>query len=185
MLVHNKNVNPWKLLGSVCVYQNDWIRVREDRVIRPDGQPGIYGVVEVAPSVVVLAADDQDHVVLVGQWRYARAKFSWELPLGGAHPEDHDRRVTAARELREETGVAAAHWESLGLVEACVGVTNDVQEIFVATSLTHVGSQPDPSEQIQTRWVPFPEAVRMVMAGEITECASIAAILKHHVRRHS
>ena len=178
-------MNPWKLLDSVCVYQNEWIRVREDQVIRPDGLPGIYGVVEIAPSVVVLAVDDQDRVVLVGQWRYARAKFSWELPLGGAHPEDHDLRASAARELREETGVEALHWESLGQVEACVGVTNDVQEIFVATGLTHAQSRPDPAEQLQTRWVPFAEAVRMVMSGEIAECASIAAILKQHVRRHS
>jgi hypothetical protein len=60
-------INPWQLRGSKIVYQNPWIRVREDDVIRPDGQPGIYGVVEIVPSVVVLALDQEDRIALVGQ----------------------------------------------------------------------------------------------------------------------
>lgn len=173
-------MNPWKRLGSREIYRNPWIRVREDEVLRPDGKPGIYGVVEIAPSVVVVALDDRDEVVLVGQWRYTRDKFSWELPLGGSHGSDTDMQATAARELREETGVEAAQWRCLGTIEACIGVTTDTQWIYLATDLRKLASRPDPEERLQTRWVPFDEAVRAVLDGEIVESASMTAILKVH-----
>ncbi len=170
-------------MSTRTVYENAWIRVHEDEVLRPDGQPGIYGVVEVPPSVAVLAIDDLDRVVLVGQWRYTRAKYCWELPVGGAHPGETDLQITAARELREETGVEAASWHFLGIVEACVGVTTDTQSIYVARDLKKLPSAPDPEEVLQTRWIPFEDAVREVLQSEITECASMAAILKWNALR--
>jgi ADP-ribose pyrophosphatase len=69
--------NPWTVESSRVVYENSWIRVREDLVIRPDGNPGIYGVVDIRPSVGVLAINDRDEAVLVGQWRYTLSRYSW------------------------------------------------------------------------------------------------------------
>lgn len=171
-------MNPWKLLDSRAIYENAWIRVREDRVVRPDGNPGIYGVIEIPPSVVVLALDDEGRIVLVGQWRYTREKYSWELPLGGAHPGETDMQAVAARELREETGVEAAEWRFLGTIEACIGVTTDTQWIYLATDLKKLASTPDPEERLEIRWVALDEAVKAVLNGEIREGASVAAILK-------
>ncbi len=62
--------NPWTMLSTREIYKNDWIRLREDRVLRPDGGEGIYGVVEVRPSIGVVALNDRDELLLVGQWRY-------------------------------------------------------------------------------------------------------------------
>lgn len=176
-------VNPWKLIGSRNIYENPWIKVREDRVLRPDDQPGIYGVVEIPPSVVVLAIDQDDQVPLVGQWRYTRNRYSWELPLGGAHPGETDMQAVAARELREETGVEACVWRWLGTVEACIGVTTDTQWIYLATGLTKLNSTPDPEEQLQVRWVPFEQAVAEVLDGTIVEGASMTALLKFEALR--
>lgn len=175
--------NPWTRLSTKTIYENPWIRVREDQVVRPDGKPGIYGVVELPPSVAVLALDEQDRVVLVGQWRYTREQYSWEVPLGGSHPGETDMQLVAARELREETGVEARQWECLGEIHACIGVTTDTQWIYLATGLSKLASQPDPEEILQIRWVPLQEAVRMVMEGEIREGASMAAILKLQAMR--
>ncbi len=171
-------MNPWKLLDSRAIYENAWIRVREDRVIRPDGTPGIYGVIEIPPSVVVLALDEEGRIVLVGQWRYTREKYSWELPLGGAHTGETDMQAVAARELREETGVEAANWKFLGTIEACIGVTTDTQWIYLATELKKLASTPDPEERLEIRWVALEAAVQAVLNGEIREGASVAAILK-------
>jgi hypothetical protein len=93
--------NPWKTLSSRFVYDNPWIRVREDQVVRPDGQPGIYGVVEFKNRAVgVLPVDDKGRIWLVGQFRYTVQAYSWEIPEGGGPPSESPE-ATARRELRE------------------------------------------------------------------------------------
>lgn len=170
--------NPWQTLESRIIYQNPWIRVREDKVIRPDGQPGIYGVIEINPSVGVVALNSRGEIALVGQWRYTHQKFSWEIPTGGSAKEDESILDAAKRELEEETGIRAEVWTSLGTIDNSNGVTTDVSSLFLATGLSFVKSRPEPTEDIVTRWFGFNEAVGMVMNGEITESSSVAAILK-------
>src|SRR5436190_1936425 len=76
--------SPWKTNSSRVVYENPWVRVREDHVTRPGGGPGLYGVIEIRPSVGVVATNDRDEIVLVGQWRYSVDRYSWEIPRGGS-----------------------------------------------------------------------------------------------------
>lgn len=166
-------------MQSRTAYENAWLRVREDQVLRPDGQPGIYGVVEIRPSVGVLAFNDENQMALVGQWRYTLERYSWEIVRGGSSEGENDMLAVAKRELREETGFTAAKWESLGSVDVCNGVTTDVQHLFVARDLEFVGVHLDPVEEIATEWVPLDGAVQMVARGEITEVCSVAGILKH------
>lgn len=160
------------------MYENKWIRVREDEVVRPDGGPGIYGVIEIWPSVGVVAIDDQDQVVLVGQWRYSLDRYSWEVPRGGSHPHETDMQAVAARELAEETGTLARQWQALGSVDVCNGVANDVQSLFLATGLSGTERNLDPEEQIAMQWVPFNEALEMAIDGRITEVCTVAALLR-------
>jgi 8-oxo-dGDP phosphatase len=169
--------SPWKTVASETKYQNAWIRVREDQVIRPDGGTGIYGVVEIRPSIAVVAVNSKDEIVLVGQWRYALDRHSWEVPRGGSNPGELDMLSVAQRELAEEAGVLAAKWESMGPVDVCNGVSNDVQTLFLATELSATATNLDPEEDIVVEWRSFDEAVRMAMDGRITEVCSIAAIL--------
>jgi 8-oxo-dGTP pyrophosphatase MutT (NUDIX family) len=169
--------NPWKLTASRIAYENNWIRVREDQVVRPDGKPGVYGVVEIRPSVGIVALNARDEVVLVGQWRYALNRHSWEIPRGGSHPGESDMLATAQRELAEEAGVIAAQWEVLGPVDVCNGVANDVQTLYLATDLSKTSMNLDPEEDIVVEWKPFAEAVNMAMDGRITEVCSVAALL--------
>lgn len=177
--------NPWKTLSSRAVYQNRWLRVREDEVVRPDGGPGIYGVVEIRPSVGVLAINGKDEVAIAGQWRYALGRYSYEIVRGGSEEGERDLLAVAQRELREEAGYEAREWALLGSVDVCNGVTTDVQHLFVAHELTFVGTNQDPFEEIHTEWRPFREAIRMVLDGEITEVCSVAAILKYQAVRVS
>jgi 8-oxo-dGTP pyrophosphatase MutT (NUDIX family) len=170
--------NPWVTKATRIAYRNAWIQVREDEVVRPDGQPGLYGVVEVRPSVGVVAVNDRDEVVLVGQWRYALNRYSWEIPRGGSEPGETDMLAVAARELAEEAGVGAANWQALGPVDVCNGVADDVQSLFFATGLSAVSMNLDAEEDISVEWKPFHEAVTMAMDGRITEVCSVAALLR-------
>jgi len=170
--------NAWTTLSERTVYENAWIRVREDHFVRPDGQIGIYGVIEIRPSVGVVALNEREEIALIGQYRYTSKRYTWEIPRGGSALEEQDLLAVAKRELREEAGIAAATWQSLGRVDVCNGVTTDVQHLFLASKLSLVGVEPDPEEDLTVHWVPFVEAVRMVHGNEITEVCSIAAILK-------
>src|SRR3712207_4165057 len=112
--MHEKFDNPWKTVDSRTVYDNPWINVREDQVIRPDGAPGIYGVVHMKnQAIAVLPMDKDGSIYLVGQYRYTLNAYSWEIPEGGS-PEGEDPLETAQRELLEETGLVAASWKLLG-----------------------------------------------------------------------
>lgn len=176
--------NPWTKLASRLVYENPWIRLREDTVIRPDGGQGIYGVVEVRPSIGVLAINDRDELLLVGQWRYPAGRYCWEIPRGGSHGGETAVQAVAARELREEAGVEAASWTPLISVDVNNGITTDTEHLFLATGLTSTQAKPDPEEEIEVRWVPFNEAVQMAVRGELTEVCTVAAILLlSHLRR--
>jgi 8-oxo-dGTP pyrophosphatase MutT (NUDIX family) len=175
--------NPWKTTASRVAYENAWIRVREDQVTRPDGTAGLYGVVEIRPSVGIVALNERDEIALVGQWRYALNRHSWEIPRGGSAPEETEILAVAQRELAEEAGVKATRWQVLGPVDVCNGVANDVQTLYLATELSETPMNLDPEEDIVVEWKPFAEAVKMAMDGRITEVCSIAGILMAAQRR--
>ena len=106
--------NPWTTLGSKIVYKNPWITVREDKVIRPDGKEGIYGVVDTRIATAVVALTPEQEVYLIGQYRYSMNEYTWELIEGGSDPGE-DPKNTAIRELREEAGLVAGEFIQLGL----------------------------------------------------------------------
>src|ERR1051325_382654 len=105
--------NPWRTLSSEEVYENPWIKVREDAVVHPDGEQGIYGVVHFKNVAIGVLPVEDDYIYLVGQYRYPLEKYSWEIPEGGC-PEGEDFLQAAQRELAEETGLRADNWQELG-----------------------------------------------------------------------
>ena len=158
-------------------YENPWITVWHDEVDRPDGSPGIYGVVHFANLAAgVVALDADDRIVLVGQHRYTLGEYAWEIPEGGV-PSGEDPLVGAQRELREETGLTAATWRELGRMDLSNSVSDERAIMFVATDLTHGDAEPEPTEALEVRWVPLAEAVTMVRDGRITDAMSVAGIL--------
>jgi len=157
-------------------YDNPWITVWHDEVDRPDGSPGIYGVVHFANVAAgVVAIDDEDRIVLVGQHRYTLDTYSWEIPEGGV-PAGESPIDGARRELREETGLEAAHWDELLQVELSNSVSDERAVLFFATDLHHGLASPDPTERLAVRWVPFDEALAMTTDGRITDVMSVVAI---------
>ena len=95
------NSNPWQTISSTTVYENPWMRIREDAVIRPDGNDGIYGVMETKDSVVIVALNEQHEVYLIRSFSYPSLEWGWGLPGGGGN--DEEAEVASKRELAEET----------------------------------------------------------------------------------
>lgn len=175
--------NPWTTLSSRLIYENPWIRLREDQVLRPDGQAGIYGVVQFKNRAVgVLPVDEQGRVWLVGQHRYPLDAYSWEIPEGGC-PESETPEATALRELREETGLIAARLELVATAHLSNSVSDEIAYIFRATGLTEGPDDPEGCERIDVRRVEWEEAWSMLRRGEITDSMSVIAMLDEAVRR--
>ena len=166
-------------------YENAWITVWHDDGSRPDGSPGIYGVVHFENLAAgVIAFDVEDRIVLVGQYRYTLDRPSWEIPEGGVPPTETPLEGIQ-RELREETGLEASEWRELGRLDLSNSVTDEEAVLFEAHGLHHGEAAPEPTESIAIRWVPFDDAVAMVRAGAITDAMSVAAILRVALDRRS
>jgi 8-oxo-dGTP pyrophosphatase MutT (NUDIX family) len=175
--------NPWTTLGSRPVYSNPWISVREDQVIRPDGRPGIYGVIHFENKAVgVLPVEADGRVWLVGQYRYPIGRYSWEIPEGGGHGVE-TAEETALRELREETGLAAGRLELISTAHLSNSVSDEVAYVFRATDLQPGSSSPEGTERLQVRCVAWTEAWAMLQRAEITDSMSVIALLHEAVRR--
>jgi 8-oxo-dGTP pyrophosphatase MutT (NUDIX family) len=168
--------NPWTRRGRAVAYQNPWIVVYHDDVLRPDGQPGIYGVVHYRNRAVgVVALDENDRVLLVGQYRYTLDVYSWEIPEGGA-PEGEDLEAAARRELLEETGYSAERWEWVLRAHLSNSVSDEEAVCFLATGLSAGTASPEETEELRVRWVPFAEALAMTADGRIMDALSILGL---------
>ncbi|MCL6476146.1 MAG: NUDIX hydrolase [Firmicutes bacterium] len=170
--------NPWRTLSSTPVYDNPWISVTEHRVIKPSGGEGIYGVVHFKNRAIgVLPLDGEGCTWLVGQYRYTLNSYSWEIPEGGGRL-DEEPLAAAQRELKEETGMEADEWREILRMHLSNSVTDELAIVYLARGLRMGMAQPEDTEQLQVRRVPFEEAYRMVCTGEITDAISVAAILR-------
>lgn len=167
--------NPWEKVSTRVVYDNPWIRVREDEVVRPDGLPGIYGVVHFKNVAVGVLALEDGMLYLVGQYRYPLERYSWEIPEGGC-PEGEDPLQTARRELAEETGLRASRWTKMGEAHLSNSVSDELAVWFLAEGLEQGELSPEGTEKLQVRRVSLKEALRMVNSGEITDALSVLAI---------
>jgi ADP-ribose pyrophosphatase len=170
--------NPWTKLHSKEIYHNAWIKVIHHDVLNPAGNNGVYGVVEFQNYAIgILPIDDEGNIWLVGQYRFATDSYSWEIPEGGC-PLGTDPLTSAQRELLEETGLKAENWQLIQKMHLSNSVSDEQAFIYIATGLSQHESEPEETEQLIVKKMPFGEAYKMVEEGVITDSITVSAILK-------
>lgn len=172
--------NPWNVKGVTHAFENDWFRIDEHDVIRPDGEKGYYGVIRIRRLAVgVLPIDADGGVHLVGQWRFPLARYSWEMPEGGAEPGE-DARTCAERELAEETGLRAASLMQVLEMDLSNSLTDERAVMFIATDLRVGQAAPDETEVLRTRSAHFLDVLARVADGRIRDAMTVATVLRAH-----
>lgn len=166
-------------LSSRIAYANPWTQVREDIIRRPNGQDGLYGVIERGDFVVILPLGGDEGartVTLIRQFRYPVQRRMWELPMGMWETRpDADPDMVAAGELREETGLVAACMEHVGVVYQGAGYSTQRGHVYVATGLTQGPNALEATEEdITCHTLPLDEVKRMIRDNEITCMVTLA-----------
>lgn len=170
--------NPWKISAEKLVYNNPWISLTEYDVINPGGGKGIYGKVHFKNIAVGVLVLDQDlNTYLVGQYRFTLNAYSLEMPEGGC-PVGSDTLESAKRELLEETGLVAKEWTRLFEMHLSNSVSDELGVIYLARDLTQFEAEPEETEQLQVKKIPFAVMLDMVEKGEITDSMTVAAVYK-------
>jgi len=170
--------NTWITLDSKLIYDNPWINLVEHNVLNPAGNKGIYSVVNFKGLAIgILPLDEDKNTWLVGQWRYPLGQYSWEIPEGGGKL-DIDPIESAKRELKEETGLIAKNYQEICKMHTSNSVCNETAIIYLATELSQSDAEPEDTEDLKIMKLPFVEAYKMVIDGEITDSLSMVAILK-------
>ena len=172
-----RTIGPYKVLETQSIYQNKWLSVREDKVVHPGGNEGIFGIIEMKAGATVLALNEYNEVYLVREYKYAIEKYSIELMSGGL--DDGEPPIDGAkRELKEELGIVAAEWIDLGVVDPFTTVISSPNYMFLARGLKKGRQKLGELEQLEILKIPFDRVINMVMNNEITHSASCVCILK-------
>jgi 8-oxo-dGTP pyrophosphatase MutT (NUDIX family) len=166
--------SPWRTLSAREVYRNQWLSVTEYQVIRPDGAPGLYGVVDPGDNATIVALDEDEQVCIVEDFLYPIQQRGWFLPSGAIN-QGEDPLLAAQRELAEETGLRAAQWERLGAFYLTPGIATQRSHLYLARGLTAGAPQREPTEVGMTmRQAPLREACAASRRGETP--SAIAAL---------
>lgn len=165
-----------KTTASQVVYRNRWMTVREDKILRANGQAGIYGVVDKHDFAVIVAMH-AGQMYLVEQYRYPLKGRYWELPQGSFEGEALPPLELAQRELREETGLMAGAMQHVGHLFVAVGYSSQGYDVFLATDLSQGPCALEPEEEgLIVRAFPVEEVKQMIRTGVIKDAGTVAAL---------
>jgi ADP-ribose pyrophosphatase len=118
---------------------------------------------------------NQTEVVLIKQYRHAIREFIWEIPAGTLDPRESPINC-AKRELVEEIGYSADDWHQLGTITPLPGYSDERIHIFLASDLRPAEQQLDEDEMIHVKALRFDKALKMILAGEISDGKTISGL---------
>jgi ADP-ribose pyrophosphatase len=168
-------MHPFELLRSETLLEGRAFKIRRDYLRTPDGRDTKLEIVEHGGSVVMLPIDDEGNLIFVRQYRHAAGHDLLELPAG-TRDGNETYEACAAREMREETGMAAGRLDKAGEFFLAPGYSTEFMTVFIARALTPDPLPSDADEFLQVERIPVRDAIRMAERGEIPDAKSLAAL---------
>src|SRR5271157_3535659 len=166
---------PFEFIKSEPVFQGRAFKIRRDSLKTPDGRETKYEIVEHGGSVIIIPVDAHGNLLFVRQYRHAAGMDLLELPAG-TREGDEPHEVCAAREIREETGMAAGKLERIGEFYLAPGYSTEFMAVFLATELTHNPLEADADEFLELEKIPINKAIEMAEKGEMPDAKTLAAL---------
>ena len=163
--------------NKTTVYRGKIIDLYLERVTLPNGAVAELEIVRHPGGAAVVALDNENRVCLLRQYRHAAGGWLWELPAGKLDAGEPPL-ATAQRELEEEAGLHAGHWQPMGKIISSPGVFTEIVHLFLARNLIHVPANTETHEIIEVHWVPFAEALAWAQADEITDAKTLIGLFR-------
>ena len=162
-------------IGSEDVYRGKLLHVKCDRVRLPDGSEATREYVVHPGAAMIIPILPDGRLLMERQFRYPLRRVMLEFPAGKLDPGE-EMLKTAQRELLEETGYRADHWEWLAEVHPIISYTTERIEIFLATGLTLERPKLDAGEFLETLAVEFADVYAQLKAGTITDVKTVVGL---------
>lgn len=167
---------PITTTSSETAWSCPWFTVRRDGVVLPDGQTGIYNVVDKSACVFIVPITTEGKIILIHHYRYPIKQWCWEVPAGG-QKEGKSLEESAKDELLEEVGGVAKHWKHVGHFYPSNGTMNEEAHVFLATGVDCGAHAREPLEIMEVHEIPLEEALKMAKEGKMTDASSALSVL--------
>jgi len=172
----------WGRLERELLFSTPYYDICHDRYQLPAGGVGDYYYIDIAGSSMIVPEGDQGRLTLVRQFRYLMQRPSLEFPAGGIQ-RGWAPLACAQQELREEAGLVASSWRELGEFAPYNGASAEICHVFVASGLSSVRAEPEPTEEIEVVALTLAELQAAVASGEIWDGMTLAALRLYEVGR--
>lgn len=169
--------NPFTLISTKKIYENPWISVREDSVLKPNREKGVFWIIKIGYGAHTVILDEENNIYLNHEYAYGLWDYEYKIPGGGIDLWETPLEW-AKREVLEEAWITATDWVALWSFRPMTVVLDTVEYIFLARNISHLKHNHEDSEVIVSHKIPFQKALDMVLNGEIVHSASVIAILK-------
>ena len=177
----NDPVQKFKTLHSEVGYQGRAFKMRKDTLELPNGKQTVYDIIDHPGAVTIIPVDEAGNIYFIRQYRPATGEILLELPAGTLE-KGEDPQECAAREIQEETGMAARAFTRLGAVWLAPGYSSEYLHFYLAEGLYPSSADADEDEFISVEKIPYQKAVEMALSGEIKDGKSLAGLLYLHGR---
>jgi ADP-ribose pyrophosphatase len=165
----------FEVIDSKTIFQGRVFDVHLDHVQMPNGAQVRFDIIKHNPAVTVVPVDQNGMLWFIRQYRHPAGKELLELPAGVMETGE-DPQVSAQRELREETGMAAERLERIGGFYLAPGYSTEFMHIFLASGLYPAPLPQDENELIEIVPLSLAEALRLAQTAQIQDAKSLVAL---------